>query len=45
MTPVDVNKTATIIILVAAALGLVTLLQSCDDTFFGRPPDAYSILK
>ena len=45
MTPVAVNKTATIIILVAAALALVALLQSCDDNYFGRPPDAYSTLK
>jgi hypothetical protein len=45
MTPVTVNKTATIIILVAAALALVTLLQSCDSDYFGRPPDAYSTLK
>ena len=44
MTKAVVNKTATIIILVAAVLALVTLLQSCDDTF-GRPPDAYSMLK
>lgn len=43
MTAAFVNKTVTIIILVAAAL---VLLQSCDDTFFsGRPPDAYSALK
>ena len=44
MTKAVVNKTVTIIILAVAAIAAVTLLQSCDD-IFGRPPDAYSMLK
>lgn len=44
MTKAAINKTVTIIILAVAATATVALLQSCDDTF-GRPPDAYSMLK
>lgn len=41
MTAALYHKLATIIICVAVALLTLTVLQSCDGDYFGRPTDAY----
>jgi hypothetical protein len=45
MTRADVQQFATIIVAVFATVFAITMLSSCEEDFFGRPPDAYSQLR
>lgn len=44
MTATLAQRIATIIVTIAVALFTLFALHSCDDNYFGRPPDAYSFI-